>query len=198
MTPAAIIILVVAAIVAATVVLIIRGVMSAQDAANEVQRLRDARHGSGPVPGLVIRPLAREDKSAWQKLWLAYCDFYEQDIAQPVTDANWDRIHDPNSVIQGYGAYDGQGALLGIAHIILHPHTWSTKTLCYLEDLFVAPAVRGRDVGHALIEFLWKKAAIEGWGRLYWHTATNNAAARRLYDRFKPADAVVRYSIDID
>lgn len=196
MTPAVIVVIVVAAIVAATVVLIIRGVMSAQDAANEVQRLREERRKAGPFGALVIRPLGVEDKAAWEKLWYAYCDFYDEAVSQPVTDETWRRIHDPAFPIRGYGAYDG-GMLLGIAHVVLHPHTWSTKTVCYLEDLFVAQAVRGRNVGHALIEFLWKTCETEGWGRLYWHTATNNATARRLYDRFKPADAVVRYTIDV-
>jgi GNAT superfamily N-acetyltransferase len=196
MSPAAIILTIVVAIVAATVVLIVRGVMSAQAAAEEARRLREERR-SGPVPGLDIRPLGAGDKTAWEKLWYSYCDFYDEAVSQPVTDATWNRIHDPSFPIQGYGAYDGQGTLLGIAHIVLHPHTWSTKTVCYLEDLFVLPGVRGRNLGHSLIDFLWKKAESEGWGRLYWHTDEGNLTARRLYDRFKPADGVVRYTIDI-
>ena len=35
----------------------------------------------------------------------------------------------------------------------------------------------------------------EGWARLYWVTAADNAAARRLYDRFTQADGFVRYVI---
>jgi len=197
-SPAVIVILAVAAVVAGTVVLIVRGILSAQRASDEVQRLRETRKSAGPVAGLRIRPLAASDKAAWQKLWYEYCDFYDEAVPQPVTDVTWQRLHDPQSTIQGYGAYDTEGTLLGIAHIVLHPHTWSVKTVCYLEDLFVSPAVRGRDVGHSLIDFLWKKAAAEGWRRVYWHTAASNAAARRLYDRFKPADSVVRYTIDID
>ncbi len=196
MSPAVIIVTLVAAIVAATVVLIIRGIMSAQDAANEAARLREERRKAGPFGALAIRPLGAEDRAAWETLWYAYCDFYDEPVSKPVTDATWARIHDPEFPIRGYGAYDG-GQLLGLAHVVLHPHTWSTKTVCYLEDLFVAPAVRGRNVGHALIEFLWKTCEAEGWGRLYWHTDATNATARRLYNRFKPADGVVRYTIDI-
>jgi GNAT superfamily N-acetyltransferase len=195
MSPAAIIITVVAAIMAATVVLIVRGVVSAQKAADEAARLaEEARRMK--FQGLDIRPLGAGDKAVWEKLWYAYCDFYDEAVSQPTTDALWGRIHDAQFPIRGYGAYDGE-RLLGIAHIILHPHTWSTKTVCYLEDLFVDQTVRGRNVGHTLIDFLWKTSETEGWGRLYWHTDSNNARARRLYDRFKPADAVVRYTIDI-
>jgi GNAT superfamily N-acetyltransferase len=195
MTPAAIIITIVAAIVAATAALIVRGVVSAQQAADEAARLREeARRAK--FQNLAIRPLAATEKAVWEKLWYSYCDFYDQPISQPVTDTLWNRIQDAEFPIRGFGAYDGD-RLLGIAHVVLHPHTWSTKTVCYLEDLFVDQTVRGRNVGHTLIDFLWKTCETEGWGRLYWHTAANNAAARRLYDRFKPADLVVRYTIDI-
>ena len=46
-------------------------------------------------------------------------------------------------------------------------------------------------------EEIAQKAEAEGWGRVYWHTETGNAAARRLYDRFRPADAYVRYTLTI-
>jgi ribosomal protein S18 acetylase RimI-like enzyme len=52
-------------------------------------------------------------------------------------------------------------------------------------------------VGHALITFLWRRAEAEGWGRLYWHTEVTNTAARRLYDRFRPADGYVRYTLTL-
>ena len=196
MSPAAIVVTLVAAVLAATVTLIVRGVITAQAAANEAARLREeARRAK--FQALEVRPLAATEKAVWEKLWYSYCDFYDEAVSQPTTDALWSRIQDPEFPLRGFGAYDG-GRLLGIAHIILHPHTWSTKTVCYLEDLFVDQSVRGRNVGHTLIDFLWKTCETEGWGRLYWHTDTNNATARRLYDRFKPADQVVRYTVDVN
>ena len=89
----------------------------------------------------------------------------------------------------------GSGDLLGFAHYVLHPHTWSDKTLCYLEDLFVSPEARGQNVGYALISHLVEIGKAAGWGRVYWHTETANTAARRLYDRFTAADDFVRYTV---
>ncbi|MBC7805461.1 MAG: GNAT family N-acetyltransferase [Akkermansiaceae bacterium] len=89
------------------------------------------------------------------------------------------------------------GIPLGFANYVLHPHTWSDKTLCYLEDLYVSPKARGRGVGHALIEHLIEVGKTRGWGRVYWHTETGNAPARRLYDRFKAADDFVRYTVSL-
>jgi len=196
-TPGIFILILVLAVVASTVTLIVRGVAAGKQAEAERLRLREARHGAGPVTGLVIHPLAPVDRPAWQRLWDSYCDFYSTPLPASTTETTWARLLDPASAVGGYGAYDGSGNLVGFAHIVLHPHTWSPKTLCYLEDLFVSPAFRGRDVGYSLISFLWNKAEEEGWGRLYWHTEATNTAARRLYDRFRPADGYVRYTLTV-
>ncbi len=197
MSPAIFILIVVLGVVAGTVTLIIRGIASGEKAKAETQSLREKRRSAGPLPGLSVRSLAPEDRSAWERQWAAYCDFYATEVPESTTELTWSRLMDPASAVKGFGAYDDSGQLVGFAHVVLHPHTWSPKTLCYLEDLFVAPTVRGRDVGHSLISFLWKKAETEGWGRVYWHTETTNAAARRLYDRFRPADGYVRYTLTL-
>ena len=46
------------------------------------------------------------------------------------------------------------GKIIGIAHYIFRPSTWAVEDFCYLEDLFVDPAVRGTGAGRALIEAL--------------------------------------------
>ena len=80
---------------------------------------------------------------------------------------------------------------------MIHPHTWSAKNLCYLEDLFVNAEARGRGAGHALIERLIAMGRERGWKRVYWHTNAENETARRLYDRFTPPDNYVRYTISL-
>lgn len=181
-------------VIGGVVTLIVRGIAAGSRVPEETRRLVEARRALGPVEGLEIRALGAEDRPSWERLWDDYCDFYGQKLPPEVSDATWSRILDPASPIQGWGAFV-EGRLVGLAHTVLHPHTWSTRTLCYLEDLFVSPSVRGRGVGHSLISFLWDRAAAEGWGRLYWHTEESNATARRLYDRFRPADGYVRYTL---
>lgn len=192
-----VILLLVLAVVVSTVSLIVRGIASGKSAEAETLRLRGERRSAGPVEGLVIRALAPVDRAAWTHLWDSYCSFYGQELPRQTTDTTWTRMMDPSVPMNAWGAFDPSGNLIGIAHTVLHPHTWSPRTLCYLEDLFVAPPYRGRDVGHALITFLWRKAEAEGWGRLYWHTETTNTSARRLYDRFRPADNYVRYTLTL-
>ena len=56
------------------------------------------------------------------------------------------------------------------------------------------PAPSG-GIGSALIDWLRNAMRAEGWARLYWMTHRDNAAARKLYDRFCEADEFVRYVI---
>jgi len=195
--PATIILVLVLAVLASVVTLIVRGVAAGRSAEAETLKLRQARKAGGALGGVQIRALEARDRKAWEAHWNAYCDFYGAEVPASTTETTWLRILDPASPLKGWGAFDPDGQLVGLAHTVLHPHTWSPKTLCYLEDLYVAPGVRGRNVGHSLITFLWRKAEAEGWGRLYWHTETTNAAARRLYDRFRPADNYVRYTLTL-
>jgi len=155
--------------------------------------------GMGLALEIALRPLALQDRDQWELLWKAYCSFYRESLPESTTETTWNRLVDPASPIKGWGAFSGpiggSETLIGFAHTVLHLHTWSPKFLCYLEDLFVAEEARGRDVGYRLIEHLRSVADEHGWGRVYWHTETSNTRARRLYDRFHPADEYVRYTL---
>jgi GNAT superfamily N-acetyltransferase len=77
----------------------------------------------------------------------------------------------------------------------VHPTTWSKRPYCYLEDLFVAPAARGSDLGRSLLEHA-KGASVErGAGRLYWHTQEYNGRARSLYDQVARPTSFVVYEM---
>ena len=142
----------------------------------------------------VIRSALPGDEAAWRRLWKGYCDFYETRLPGAVTDRTWKRILDPDSAIMCVVA-EADGQVQGFANCVVHENTWETQPVCYLEDLFVAPAARGRGIGGALIEWLRNAMRAEGWARLYWMTAHDNTAARALYDRFAEADGFVRYVI---
>lgn len=141
-----------------------------------------------------IRACAPADEPAWRALWQAYCDFYGVQLADEVTQRTWKRILDPDSAVMCIVA-EVEGHVVGFAHCVVHENTWETQPVCYLEDLFVAPQARGQGVATALIEWLRNAMRAEGWARLYWMTAADNAQARRVYDRFAQADGFVRYVV---
>ena len=147
-----------------------------------------------PAPALVIRDPKPEDEAAWRRLWAGYVTFYEAKVSEEVTAATWQRLFMPGSGMFGRIA-EWDGAVAGFTISVVHPGSWEIQSRCYLEDLFVDPAMRGRGLGRALIEDLIARGRERGWSRLYWHTRQGNATARRLYDRFVKVDDFVRYKM---
>lgn len=143
---------------------------------------------------VTIRDAAPADEAAWRALWASYIRFYQAEVPDEVTAATWRRILDPEAPLFARLAERG-GAVAGFCVCVLHPGTWTTAPVCYLEDLFVSAEARGAGLGKALIEDLIGLARTRGWSRLYWHTRADNHTARRLYDRFATADDFVRYRL---
>ncbi len=144
----------------------------------------------------VIRDPTATDETAWRTLWSQYNAFYEATIPEAVTAQTWRRMLDPASPVFSRLAVDGR-EVVGLSVSVLHDSTWTMAPVCYLEDLFVAPASRGRGFGRLLIQDLIDRAKAKGWSRLYWHTRASNPA-RRLYDEFAAADDFVRYRLLLD
>ena len=141
---------------------------------------------------LIIRDLEASDRPGWEDLWAGYLDFYEQPIDPVVTEVTWSRLNDPAERIFGLVAQQGRD-LVGLAHCVLHRGTWSVGDFCYLEDLFVAEAQRGKGVGRALIEAVYERADAAGCDRVYWMTHENNEAAQRLYDKVATRSGFIQY-----
>jgi len=141
---------------------------------------------------ITIAPLRPIDQPAWAKLWAAYHCFYDIDLPPDVTNATWERIQ--SGRIQGFGAHDVDGQLIGIVHFLFHEDTWSRKSACYLQDLYVAQTSRGNGAGQRLIEAVATAAAAAGANSPYWLTHESNAAGRRLYDRIGKNLGFIQYT----
>lgn len=145
---------------------------------------------------LLIRDAAPADETAWRGLWAGYLAFYKVDLDPAVTSRTWARLMDPAAPLSGRLAFEGD-RLLGFALHHHHCSTWVMGDDCYLEDLFVTDAARGKGVGRALIDDLIALSKTRGWHRLYWHTDESNARARALYDSYAPYDGHVRYRLKL-
>jgi GNAT superfamily N-acetyltransferase len=148
---------------------------------------------STPARGVRVRRLQPRDRSAWEALFRAYIAFYRAAVPGDVIDTTWARIVASPPEIEGLIAVDGSGAPLGIALVVLHRSTWSATWYCYLEDLYVVPEARGRGVGRALIEAVYRLADARGATRTYWVTEADNANARALYDKVATRAPFVQY-----
>jgi GNAT superfamily N-acetyltransferase len=153
--------------------------------------------GIGTMSLVETRDIVTEDQAAWRRLWSSYCDFYGTALPPAVTESTWKRIVDPQSAFVGRIA-ELDGEIVGFSLSVIHECSWTIAPVCYLEDLYVKPDARGRGIGSALIEDIIRLSRQNAWARVYWNTEADNAAARRLYDRFCQADGFVRYRLYLD
>lgn len=141
-----------------------------------------------------IRGLASGDRAQWDVLWAGYLAFYEHELPDDITDHLWRRLLDPSDQPYGFVAVDAStGELVGFVHFHFHLSTWSVEGYCYLEDLFVSPAARGKGAGRALIDAVYRAADARGATRVYWHTQATNTDARALYDKVAELTEFVQY-----
>jgi GNAT superfamily N-acetyltransferase len=141
-----------------------------------------------------IRRLEAADRDRWETLFRAYISFYERELGQAAYDRAWREIAS-GTRLHGLAAWlDDE--LVGITHFLVHPSS-SEPDLCYLEDLFTDPGVRGRGVASALITAVRDWARGQGCGSVYWQTHESNAVARRLYDEVATFEGYVVYTLPV-
>ena len=144
-------------------------------------------------PTATVRPLAQSDRADWDRLWTAYLAFYETARPQEIFDTYFARLlgDDPQDFNGLVAEVDGK--VVGLTHYLFHRHGWRVENVCYLQDLYADPHVRGHGVGRALIEGVYAASDRAGISSVYWLTQDFNHEARRLYDRIGKLSPVIRY-----
>jgi GNAT superfamily N-acetyltransferase len=137
-------------------------------------------------PQPIIRPVLAADLPAWTALWEGYNAFYgrkdQTALSEEITRTTWSRLLEPDEPVHALVA-ESEGRLLGLAHFLFHRSTIQLGPVCYMQDLFTVAAARGKGVGRALIEAVYRRARDAGAARVYWQTHEANVAAMRLYDQ---------------
>lgn len=70
----------------------------------------------------------------------------------------------------------------GLAVLRFRASIWSRALKCYLAELYVAPALRGRGLGRALMDSAIELARSRGADRMELGTGEHDVAARALYE----------------
>lgn len=141
-----------------------------------------------------IQPFAGSDRARWETLARGYKHFYQTPLPDEEYDKAWRRLMQAQDLF-GFGAHL-DGRLVGIAHYMFHTSAWSPD-VCYLQDLYVDEAARGRGVARALIERVAEAARQRGAPRYYWLTHETNATARLLYDKVGRYNGFIRYDFQL-
>ena len=149
---------------------------------------------------LFVRAVEPGDFAAWLPLWEGYNAFYGREGATAldpqITATTWRRFFDDGEPVFGLVAVAG-GRLLGLTHYLYHRSTTRLEPTCYLQDLYTLEGERGRGVGRALIEGVYRAARTAGVRRVYWQTHETNAAGRLLYDKVARHAGFIVYAHDV-
>jgi GNAT superfamily N-acetyltransferase len=131
-----------------------------------------------------IATVTEADLADLLPLMRAYCDFYESDPSDEALLAmSRVLIADPQREGVQLIARDDDGAAIGFATVFW---TWSTNAgarIGTMNDLYVAPAGRGRGLADALIRACLERCRERGAVRLEWQTALDNHRAQAVYER---------------
>ncbi|MDC3235144.1 GNAT family N-acetyltransferase [Candidatus Puniceispirillum sp.] len=140
-----------------------------------------------------IRSLQDGDFQAWKNLWNAYLEFYETTVEDNIYEISFGRILSHQNISQNALIAERDGELVGLVHYIFHPHNWKIEDVCYLQDLYVSPELRGCGVGRALIEAVYAASDARDIPTVYWLTQDFNKPARRLYDYIASVTPFIKY-----
>ena len=144
-----------------------------------------------------LRPLRAQDQAQWRALWTDYLTFYGSSVSNTVYDSTFARLIGDDA--QDFHAIVAEldGRLVGLVHYLFHRHCWRVEDVCYLQDLFAAPDVRGHGIGRKLIEVVYAAADQAGAPQVYWLTQAGNSTARQLYDRIGTETDFIKYQRQI-
>ena len=135
-----------------------------------------------PPAEVTIAKVTQLDLSELLPLMRAYCDFYEVEPRDDrLVSLCRNLIDDPNQGVQLIARAEDNRAV-GFATIFWGWQTLDAARTGIMNDLYVAPDIRGGGVGRALIEACRGACRKKGVNKLVWETAPDNHTAQRLYD----------------
>lgn len=135
---------------------------------------------SDPPPEIVVRRATATDADAAARLVHDFNTEFAEPSPGPEQLAERLRMllaGDDTAVLLAGAGPDG------LAVLRFRPSLWSQARECYLAELYVAPAQRGRGLGRALLEAAIELARAEGADSMDLSTSEHDVAARALYAR---------------
>ncbi len=149
---------------------------------------------------MAIRAVSEDDYEDWRVLWDGYNAFYGRSgataLPEEISRQTWARFIADNEPMHALVA-EHQGRSVGLAHAVIHRSTTRLADVCYLQDVFTQPEVRGQGVARALIAAVSRLAIEHGCCRVYWQTHESNQTARVLYDQVAEHKGFIVYGLEL-
>ena len=148
------------------------------------------------MPQLEIRDVRPADHDHWVELYAGYRAFYALAPDAEAVETAWHWVSTGEHQFTGLVAVDqATGQVIAFANLRDVARPSAGRMGLYLDDLFTSPAARGLGAGSALLARIAEIARDRDAVVVRWITSTNNATARRLYDRHAELRDFVSYDM---
>ena len=146
----------------------------------------------------IVRPGAA-DKAGWRRMYEGYAAFYKREMTDAIAERVWAWIAAPGDrgPCEGRIARAADGRVIGLAHFRDMASPLRGTIVGFLDDLYVDPAWRAKQVGRALLDEVAAIGKARGWPFYRWLTADDNYRARGLYDRVAKRTMWITYQYDL-
>jgi GNAT superfamily N-acetyltransferase len=147
-----------------------------------------------------VRHVAHDEFEPWSRLFRGYADFYRWPTSDEHQRQIWSWIHDDHSVealvaVPVDDAGNEVGEPQGLAHLRQWVRPLRGVIAGYLDDLFVAPELRGKGAVEALFAEINRLAVERNWSVVRWTTADDNYRARAVYDQLANRTTWITYDM---
>lgn len=130
------------------------------------------------------RHLTEDDRLGWELLWRGYQNHLRTKVPDTAVENTWDKLMDKTSGLVGLVATIDTFRLAGLAHMSFSTSSWSQGPLCHLQDLYVNNDLRGRGVGHGLMDGVFAEADKRKSSQVFWHLNRSDFRAKLLFDDY--------------
>jgi ribosomal protein S18 acetylase RimI-like enzyme len=142
-----------------------------------------------------VRDVTEADAEAWAALFTGYRTFYKLPLDDAAVATTWRWVLSREHGLRSIVAVAADGTLLALANLRIFARPSVGGMGLYLDDLFTSPEARGQGAASALLTRAAEIAGENGAQVVRWITATDNTAARRVYDAHATATPWVTYDM---
>ena len=146
---------------------------------------------------ITITPPRPADFAQWRQLYEGYAAFYRMPMSDETARRVWGWLLDPQHGLEALVARSAEHGVIGLAHFRAMPRPLSGSVAGFLDDLFVAPEMRGRRIADRLISAMAELGRQRGWTLIRWLTGDNNYRGRGVYDRLAKRTMWITYQMDL-
>ena len=141
-----------------------------------------------------IKAAERENFNDWCYLYKQYLEFYKTTLTDKQLEKLWHWFLQPEKEIHCHLALLEEKAI-GLVHFRQFLRPIKASVGIFMDDLFISPEYRGKQIAQKLIESVEQYAIENNISTIRWITASDNEAAMKLYDKLANKTSWITYDM---